>query len=313
MGTKETNGGKTVAILLSTYNGERYLAEQLASFEVQSYPHWRVLWRDDGSTDGTCALMREFATRVGAGRCQEITSHSSRLGVLESYLCLLRAAQDYPFVAFADQDDVWLPEKLARAVHHIEKMPESGPALYCGRQFFVDKALRPLRQSPKFRSTLPFPAPLAQNIATGCTMLLNQAAVRVIAKTRPPESSVHDWWSYIVVAALGGAVFFDEVPQILYRQHGANVIGGASVGRRVWRALRKKPALILHAMDAHAKALQDSVPGLPADINAKLARLRQALRGSFRERLWFVLRPNMRRQHWTGSVLLAFWLLAGFT
>ncbi len=310
-GGKAARSEKTVAILLSTYNGERYLPEQLASFEAQSYPHWRLLWRDDGSEDGTRALLRAFADRVGEARCREVTGQDGRLGVQASFLWLLQGAQDYPFVAFADQDDVWLPEKLARAVRYMEGKEGDAPSLYCGRQLLVDETLRPLRLSPSFRADLPFPAPLAQNIATGCTMLLNRAACRAIAPTRPPEGSVHDWWCYIVVTALGGRVFFDDTPSILYRQHAHNVIGAANTRLRVWRALHKEPASVLRIIDAHARAVEDSVVGVPSDTLAKLARLRQALRGSFGKRIMFVLGGNLRRQRWSEGVLLAFWVLAG--
>ena len=275
MSSGEVDLAKTVAILLSTYNGEAYLSEQLASIEAQSYSHWHLLWRDDGSTDRTHALMGEFAERIGEARCREVTSHIGRLGVQGSFMLLLRAAQGYAFVAFADQDDVWLPEKLATAMRYMGGTTEKRPTLYCGRQLLVDRILRPLRLSPSFRSSLPFPASLAQNIATGCTMLLNQSATRIIAQTQPPEGSLHDWWSYIVVTAVGGQVFFDKAPYILYRQHGGNVVGGVSFGLRLRRALHKQPTPILYAIDAHAKAVNDSVPNLPPKARADLAALRR--------------------------------------
>ena len=308
---KEVGSTRTVAIVLSTYNGAPYLSEQLASFEAQSYPHWCLLWRDDGSCDDTRSIMAAFAIRVGEGRCREVTSCVRRLGAQSSFLLLMRAAQDYPFVAFADQDDVWLPDKLSRSVQYMDRVSGTRPALYCGRQILVDKFLRPLRLSPRFSPSLPFPAPLVQNIATGCTVLLNQAAVSAITRTQPPENSMHDWWSYIVVTALDGQITFDTTPCILYRQHGNNVVGGPGVVRRVWRALHKKPASVLRVIDDHAGALQNSIPDLPVKTDAQLSYLRQALRGSFRQRLRYILSGTLRRQFWTESVLLAFWVLSG--
>lgn len=299
-----TGGADTVAILLSTYNGEAYLADQLASLERQTYPYWRLIWRDDGSSDRTRALMSEFGARVGKARCHELTAPSGRLGVLESYMTLVRAAQGYPFVAFADQDDVWLPEKLARAAHVLHGITDR-PALYCGRQRLVDRGLRPLRASPAFCADLPFPAALAQNIATGCTILLNRLAADIIARSRPPKISLHDWWSYIVVSAHGGPVFFDQEPYILYRQHPHNTIGCASIATRIRRMLHKKPSQVLQAIDAHAQALQDSIPTLPPETADKLKRLRATLRMPYMTRLAFALKLDLRRQSWTESVLMA--------
>ena len=301
---------KVVAILLSTYNGERYLEEQLASFEDQSYPCWQLLWRDDGSTDSTRYLMEEFTGRVGDVRCREVNSNAGRLGVQKSFLSLLSAAQEYALVAFADQDDVWLPDKLARGVKCLERVRGNSAALYCGRQILVDNALRVLRWSRSFSTELPFPSSIAQNIATGCTVMLNQEAIRVIERSVPPEVSLHDWWSYIVVTAVQGQVVFDDDAHILYRQHSGNVIGGPSASLRIWRALRKGPGFALEVIDAHALAVQESVLGLPAEARAKLLSVRKALRGSFWERLRFVLGKELRRQHWSETMLLSFWILA---
>lgn len=304
------DGARTIAVLLSTYNGTIYLPEQLASIENQTYPHWRLVWRDDGSSDQTRALMGEFAARVGEARCQELKEPSGRLGVIASYLRLLRVAQEYPFVAFADQDDVWLPGKLARAVRFLQ-LTTDRPALYCGRQILVDHDLRLLGRSPSFRADIPFPSALAQNIATGCTILLNRQAACVIAKSQPPSDSVHDWWCYIVVSALGGPIFFDEAPHILYRQHGGNAIGWASVGTRIHRALHRRPSDVLQIVDTHAQAVQDSVPALPSDTNHKLEHIRRALRMPLATRLGLALRKDLRRQHWLGDLLMASWIATG--
>lgn len=302
---------RIVAILLSTYNGEAYLHEQLRSFEAQSHPYWRIFWRDDGSNDGTRAIMTQFIARVGEMRCREIGSHKERLGIQKSFFSLLKAAQDYPFLAFADQDDVWLPEKVARALQYLQRVAEGRPALYCARQIIVDKNLRPLRWSPTFRPDVSLLSCLTQNIATGCTILLNQSAAHLIAQTRPPEDSLHDWWSYIVVTTAGGDVFFDNVPCILYRQHEKNAVGGRSVGFRIWRALHKRPASVLGVIDAHAKAVNDSVPNVSSIARENLLALERALRGTVWARLRFVLTGRLRRQRLLESLLLNLWVLGG--
>ena len=112
--------GGHVRILLSTYNGAPFLREQLDSFRMQTCDSWSVLWRDDGSTDATEATMAAFAAEVGPDRCRRLAAPAGNLGPRESFLALLRAAAPSlgprDAVAFADQDDVWLPEKLARGL-----------------------------------------------------------------------------------------------------------------------------------------------------------------------------------------------------
>ena len=104
-----------IAILLSTYNGAAYLPAQLDSFVAQQGAEWTLLWRDDGSTDGSVRLLQAFAEGAGAGRCMRVDM-AGHMGVMDSYMTLLRAAlaTGADVFAFSDQDDVWLPVKLAR-------------------------------------------------------------------------------------------------------------------------------------------------------------------------------------------------------
>ena len=117
MQSTEASVAPRVAILLSTYNGERFLAEQLASLDAQTYRDWSLYWRDDGSSDATNRVMQDFVASLGTGR-GIVVPDPTRVGASQSFLRLLRAAcaDGSHIVAFADQDDVWLPDKLARGV-----------------------------------------------------------------------------------------------------------------------------------------------------------------------------------------------------
>ena len=160
----------TVAILLSVYNGEKYLRAQLKSLVGQTYRDWILLWRDDGSSDGSREIMQDFAEVVGPGRCQEIADTRRHVGATRSYMTLLRVAGGYPLVALADQDDVWLEQKLARAVSGIGPEADGNPTLYCARQIGVDKDLCCFRELMRLRRKPGFPDALVQNVATGCTI-----------------------------------------------------------------------------------------------------------------------------------------------
>jgi glycosyltransferase involved in cell wall biosynthesis len=185
-----------VILLLSTYNGEKYLDQQLESLLAQTHENWVLYWRDDGSTDRTVAIMEAFAARAGQGRCACIDLSRQRCGPTTSFLTLLTAAVEKlaasDAIAFVDQDDVWLPHKLARGLAALKTIPPDEPALYCAPQILVDAALRRIGVSGRAPRGGAFPASLTQNIATGCTVMLNRAAAALVARSRPSPSTLHE-------------------------------------------------------------------------------------------------------------------------
>ena len=214
-----------VAVLLSTYNGARWLDAQLESLAAQTGVEVAVFARDDGSRDETCAILARWSDRWPA---LAAVASGPNLGPAASFLALLRDAPDgFDAYAFCDQDDVWRPDKLARATTRLSQA--SGEALYCSRVLCVDEALHPLGPSP-VKCDGRFEHLLYENIAFGVTVVMNAAAARRV-RARPPGRGVimHDWWSALVVSAFG-EVIWDEAPGVLYRQHGGNEIGQAVGG-----------------------------------------------------------------------------------
>jgi glycosyltransferase involved in cell wall biosynthesis len=291
------------------------LREQLESFLVQTHRRWVLFWRDDGSTDGTAELVRDFAAHFASERTVEV-GPPSRRGPTESYLTLLRAAVSaygYDAFAFADQDDVWLPVKLARGLTALGRVAKSMPAMYCARQVVVGEDLQRLGVSSRFKSTPVFPAALAQNIATGCTIMLNLPAARLIARSQPASASYHDWWCYLLVTAAGGEVLTDNEPTVLYRQHGGNLVGApASIGRRAISAIRRGPSVFMHVFRQQVMALAGQQELLAWDAPEQVATLAEALRGDFFARLRALARtPGLRRQTWPETALFRLWFLLG--
>ncbi len=299
-----------IAVLLSTYDGAAYLGDQLASLLAQTCQDWTLLWRDDGSADGTPEIMAAWMRGAGRGRCS-VAGSPGRLGPTPSFMALLRAAGDAEIVAFADQDDVWLPDKLARGATALDAVPAGTPALYCARQVLVDAALGRIGVSAPIRP-LGFPAALTQNVATGCTVMMNRQAASLIAGSEPPSTSLHDWWSYLAVAAAGGRLIVDPEPAVLYRQHPGNFVGSPpSMARRAAAALRRGPGVFMHVLRENVAALR-AQPGLVAAPNrVVLERIHRGLAGGPAARLAALGTPGLRRQTWPETMLFRLWFLVG--
>lgn len=311
-----TAANARVAILLSTYNGASFLRAQLDSFLGQSHADWVLHWRDDGSNDATLDIMDDFAAGPGRGRCVARHGTPAHLGPTESFLTLLRgmpdAELDAEFVAFADQDDVWMPERLARGVAALREEPETRPALYCARQVLVDSGLRRIGLSYPVRDPVGFPAALTQNVATGCTMLMNRAAARLVARSRAPLCSRHDWWCYLVVAAAGGRVAVDGTPTVLYRQHDGNLVGAPrSRPRRAAAALRRGPAVFMDVFHRQIQALLAQPHLLSPEATAQLRVIEAGLNGGVLDRLAALRLRGLRRQTWAETCLFRWWFLVG--
>lgn len=219
-----------VTILLALFNSAHSLGPQLQSFKDQSHANWRLIVSDDGSEDAGPAMARAFAGDAG-GRAVHLID-GPRRGFGQNFLHLIRAAgPDTPYAALSDQDDVWLPNKIARGIEHLSHVPPGVPALYGGRTWVVDNSLRRLRLSPLFRRPPDFRNALMQSIAGGNTMMLNRAALTLAQEAADEASQIvsHDWWLYQLISGVGGQVIYDAEPTVLYRQHGANLVG-ANIG-----------------------------------------------------------------------------------
>lgn len=215
-----------VAILLCTYNGARFLAEQLDSLESQTHQNWVVIASDDGSSDQTLEILRQYQEKWPSGK---LTIRSGpQKGFCQNFLSLACDPQiKADYYAFCDQDDVWLPEKLEVAlVNIIANQSVDVPYLYCGRTKYVTENLKPCGMSPLFVFPPSFRNALVQSIAGGNTMVFNLAAKNLIEKVGVVDVPSHDWWLYQLISGVEGMVFYDKVPQVLYRQHENSLIGG---------------------------------------------------------------------------------------
>lgn len=215
----------TVAVLICTYNGSKYLRKQLDSVVNQSHKSWEIFVSDDGSTDDTLAILKEYQDKIGEDKFH-VQAGPGR-GFAWNFLNLLNSAGDGFFAyAFCDQDDIWKPIKLEQGVKWLSQQVLNQPAMHCGRTELIDETDKAIGYSPLFTKKPSLRNALIQSIAGGNTMMLNHQARELVIKT-PQKAEIvsHDWWVYIVLSCFNAAICYDEKPTIDYRQHTNNIVG----------------------------------------------------------------------------------------
>lgn len=211
--------GHTVTVVLATYNGEKYLREQLDSLLRQKGVSIKILVRDDGSTDHTHKILDEYQSK---GLLKWYTGE--HLNVQKGYLDLLKNAPRSDYYAFCDQDDVWDNDKLLVAVTELDEMSSDKPAMYYCGQRLVDENLKLITIHKIASERSPHTNFLISNVA-GCTAVFNRCLVEAVNSADPEFILMHDSWLFKICLALGGNYFADSGAHINYRQHGSNVVG----------------------------------------------------------------------------------------
>jgi hypothetical protein len=219
-------GSVTVRVLMCTLDGADWLEAQLDSLLAQTRSDWRLWVSDDGSRDDTRAILRRFA-EAHPGRLERLVD-GPRRGAAANYLHLL-CHPDLPPgpVALADQDDVWRPGKLARAMDAIAAAEAggAGAVAYAAGYDVVDSAGRFVRRVSAWPHGPSFGNALVQNIMSGHTLTLNADALALLRRVGPRDVPHHDWFIYQLMAGAGARLCLDPEPVLDYRQHGANAFG----------------------------------------------------------------------------------------
>lgn len=218
----------TVQILLASYNGERFLQEQISSILQQSHLDWQLLIRDDGSSDGSVEVCRRFESKHPE-RIRLLSDARGNLGVVGNFSELL-SLSSAPYVMFSDQDDVWLPDKISISLGELRALEQSYglsvPMAVFTDAVVTDETLQPLAPSLlRYINRQRTQVAVLNRICVepncyGCTMMLNRALVAKIGRV-PPQVISHDWWAGMVATAFGRLVLIDQAP-ILHRRHTSN-------------------------------------------------------------------------------------------
>ncbi|MCI9532379.1 MAG: glycosyltransferase [Lachnospiraceae bacterium] len=206
-----------VAILLSSFNGEDFIKEQLNSLLNQIDVEVDIYIRDDGSTDNTAKIITDYknpSIKFISGK---------NIGVCNSFMELLQSVPlDYDYYAFSDQDDVWEDNKLIHAVEILERYEKDKPNLYYSALNRVDKSLKYIDKIIVDVQTS-FEFSLVRSVFPGCTMVFNLPTVKIIQNYNPKQQIMHDHFLFQIVSGLNGSIFYDEDSYIKYRIHGNNI------------------------------------------------------------------------------------------
>lgn len=215
---------RRVCVLISTFNGSQYINEQIQSILNQKNIQASILVRDDGSSDNTVDILREYE---GHGDLVLLPGDGN-IGVARSFFELLKnSPAEADYISFCDQDDVWYDSKLTWAIDRIEAVDDGEPVLYFSKQEIVDEQLNVMGYSKTPRE-LGFGNALFECVTPGCTVVINKSA-RDLLLSNLPESlhMMHDWWMYLVISCFGRIVY-DPRPTMKYRQHANNVVGSST-------------------------------------------------------------------------------------
>lgn len=296
-----------VDVLMATYNGARFLSEQIESILGQIDVDIRLVIRDDGSQDGTVDILSTYAERF-PGKVLVVSDSLGRLGVTMNFLHLLTLESQADYFALSDQDDVWLQDKIRSGIDTM-RGSEERPLLYFTAVEFVSEDLRHIGTS--LQTIVPsFESALIEGAMAGCTAVMNARMRRLVAERLPSAPAMHDWWIYLVACTLG-RVFFDPAPRIKYRQHGQNLIGGGRSAAQKWKRHLQRALLggywPIAAQAGELKRLFG--PRLAQDqldlVNALVAGKR-----SLATRLGLALNRRLRAQSVVGTIGVKLMILA---
>lgn len=300
-----------VAILLCTYHGQHYLADQLDSFSAQTHANWQVCASDDGSEDDTHAILTQYQQKWGAAR---LSMHAGPAqGFAANFLSLTCDTRfEAEYYAYSDQDDIWEADKLQRALNWLEAISPDVPALYCSRALLVDVNNEPIGTSPLFTQPPSFSNALVQSIGGGNTMVFNNALRKLLIEAGSDVQIIsHDCWAYMVASGCGGKVYYDACPSLRYRQHGGNLVGT----NRSWQARYSRLQRLCNGWfrswnDHNIASLERIRDRLTPENRRILDDFSRARKTWLLPRLWLMKRAGIHRQSLGGNI--AFFVAALF-
>jgi glycosyltransferase involved in cell wall biosynthesis len=301
-----------ISVALCTLNGGPYLDEQLASIAAQIRLPDEMVICDDGSTDNTLSILERFAEN--AVFAVRIVRNKCNLGVIANFQQAVSLCQG-ELTALADQDDVWLPDKLKNAEQALISSPHPEKTLYCTRLHYVDKALQTLGFS-SIPANTGFSNAVVENSATGCSVVFGNDIKNRFLQAHSTDMLMHDWWLYLLATAFGDVVY-DPRPGLLYRQHVSNVAGWQPRPKKLWHRLKsltqrlKTGSKGMDSLNQAARfivAYDDLVP----DKTALVKRLVKSRQQNIFRRFFYSLKPGVARNNIFENIGLRIMIFMGW-
>lgn len=297
---------KTVQILMSTYNGEKYLDEQLQSLIDQEDVIVKILVRDDGSSDKTLEILRKWEI-MGCIQYYQ----GENLGPSLSFMDLIQNAPNADYYAFCDQDDVWHKDKLAIAVKKLSMTKSNKPSLYFSSAKLVDKDLNFIGYS-NLNPVYNLPGILLGSNAIGCTMVFNKELLDIIKFNIPKKSILHDAWTIRACLVIDGEVIFDGTPHIDYRQHENNVVGAINSPIRRYLRVIRNASKKRNQKSEIAKEVLEVFSDMMTTENVELVSLAANYKQSMRSRIRLAMDKRFRRNNYVDNFLFIIAVIQGY-
>ncbi len=324
-----------IAILLATYNGEKYIAEQIESIRSQSYTDWKLYIHDDGSKDGTIMILCQYA-REYPGKIVVVDGPST--GSAKDNFLYLMSVVDASYYMCADQDDVWLPEKVEKTLEVMKRLENTsvkgdGPTSGIGETHIV-APLKREKNTPRLVFTeltvtdealgikaermsdyqgldckgISFSRALIQNVVTGCTMMINRALRdEMIQIGDTGDMLMHDWWAALTALRFGEVAFL-ETPTILYRQHGNNGVGAQNTASLLYNIKKMMQGDKIKKSLADTRAQARAFARQYGEGEDSLARRYGELEKAGKwARLRFYGKENVKKSTWKKNLGLLIW------
>jgi glycosyltransferase involved in cell wall biosynthesis len=295
---------KQVNVLISTYNGEKYITEQIDSIKNQTYKNIKIYVRDDGSTDNTKQILEKLMKN---GDITYMAGENVRWG--RSFLQLLQLSNDGDYWAFCDQDDVWFPEKIEYAVEWLEKQNENEPCLYHSSYYLMDESLtKKLGVYTKPNYEFDFRRSLTDCLYQGFSMVFNKKLRELMLMGDINNISSHDWWACLLVTKFGISTF-DERVTSYHRRLDTSMSGGGLKGKLKWfkNTLQNKDSDINNVAREYVKTFEsvtdkEDLKLVGLFVNDKYSLIK-ALKKTFYPKRWRAL--------WSSEISIRLLMLLG--
>ena len=221
-----------VVVLLSAYNGEKYIQEQIESILAQTYRNIRIYVRDDGSEDRTLDILKKYESEN-----KIILLKGENKGFIGSFFSLLKECENADYYAWCDQDDIWLPEKMARAIELLKESETQVPILYFSDYDYYDQNMHFQKHGLDHKRGPSFANSLMDCISLGINSVFNHKARTMMLEKLPKHSCGHDWWTYMVCAAFGKVIYDRGYVSVKYRrlEESTSPGGKSFLAMQIWR------------------------------------------------------------------------------